>query len=88
MSKNDSKMEVLFRAGHFGKPFLEASWSLLGPRCDSGVLQGAKMSPRGLQNDPKIIQKWSQEGHKITLGSHLAFKLVDLKQGRRVPRSG
>ena len=60
---------------------LKASWSLLELRCDSGVLQAAKMSPRGLQNDPKIHPKWSQEGVKITLGSHLAKKHEKLNFG-------
>ena len=51
MSKKYFKMEVLFRAGDFRKPSLEASWSRLGLRSDFGMLQGATMSPGDLQNE-------------------------------------
>ena len=88
MSKNVLKMEVFFRAAQWAKPSPEASWSPPGLRNDSGALQGAKMLSRGLQNDPKSHSNLTQEGLKITLGSHLVFQPAVLTQGRRVPRSG
>ena len=45
-----------FVGGNSWESLLESSWSLLGLRSDSGMLQGIKMSPRGLQNDPKVLQ--------------------------------
>ena len=46
LPQNGPKNGVLVEALHLLKPSLEASWSLLGLRSDSGVLQSAKMSPR------------------------------------------
>ena len=87
MSKIGLKKGLVFRAADFRKPSLEASWSHLGLKSDSEVLQGAKMSPGDLQNEPQSDQKCSQECVRITLGSPLAFQLAILTQGRRVPRS-
>ena len=86
--KSDLKMEVLFGACQSAKPSPEASSSLPGFRNDSGALQGAKLLPRGLQDEHKSHKKLTRESVKITLGSHLAFQPALLTQGRRVPRSG
>ena len=56
LPQNCPKKGLPFKALHLLKPSLEASWSLLGLSSDSGVLQGTKMSPRGLQNYPKSFQ--------------------------------